>query len=390
MWTISADILVVTVMDTTWVAAFRSAVLSPRESWQLKPGRSFADVTLRQVLHLDGGGEGLRVRLTNRYGTQPLAVGEARVAVRTTGSEIDPASDREVTFDGCGDVVVPAGEEVLSDPVDLAVGASDDLALSLFLPEETGLATYSIVPLETGFVAQGNAASAPSLPGAEEVDARFFVAGVDVLAPVGTRIAVAFGDSWIEGAATTSDTNRRPTNLLNARLERGWIVNQGISGNRLLVDVAGEHGLSRFDRDVLAVPGVTHVLFHFGINDLGLPGISGLPPARAEDLIAGFAELARRAHEAGLSVTAATIGPFADAIYEGIDSPEGREIRLRVNEWIRTSREFDAVADFARAVEDPERPDFLRPAFDSGDHMHCNDAGAEALAGAVDVTCFGL
>jgi lysophospholipase L1-like esterase len=376
-------------MTMRWVAGFRSALVSPYEQIQLAQSRGFADQTVRQVLHLAGGGQRLAVRLSNRYGRAPLAVGGARVAVRKAADEIVPETDRELRFGGDAQVTIPAGQEVTSDPVDLAVTAGTDLALSLHLPGETGLATYAVCANETAYVVDGDLASAVTLPEAEQTDGRFYVTGVDVLAPDGTAIAVAFGDSWFEGVGTTPGANRRSVDVLNERLERGWIVNQGISGNRLLTDEVGEHALARFERDVPAVPGVTHVLVHFGINDLALPGMVGLPPAPADDLIAGFTELARRAHDAGLTILAATIGPYGGAIYEGVSTPEGLAARRRVNEWIRTGGAFDAVFDIARAVDRPDDPDFIRPEFDSGDGMHLNDAGARAMAEAIDLRAIG-
>lgn len=377
-------------MAGQWVAGFRSAVISPYGQIQLTEPRGFADQTVRQVLRLAGGGERVRIRLTNRYGRRPLTIGAAWVAIRKSGTEIVPETGHEVLFGGVGRVTIPPGGEVAGDPVPLAVEAGTELSLSLYLPEETEPATFSHQPMELAHVAGGNRVSAPALPDAEEVAARFYVTGVDVLAPEGTAIAVAFGDSWFEGVGTTMGANRRSVDMLNARLPRGWVVNQGISGNRLLTDEVGEHGLARLERDVLSVPGVTHVLVHFGINDLGLPGMAGLPPAAAEDLITGFAELARRAREAGLRVVAATIGPFAGAIYPGVSTPEGLAARRRVNEWIRTAGAFDGVFDVARAVQDPGNPDFVRPDFDSGDGMHLNDAGARAMAEAVDLATLAL
>ncbi|GAA0381751.1 SGNH/GDSL hydrolase family protein [Microbispora corallina] len=379
-----------TAMTPSWTAAFRSAVLSPHETIVLKPSRGFRDQTLRQILHLDGGGEALRVLLTNRYGDRPLVVAAARVAVRKAGGEILPETDAPLTFGGAAEVTVPAYGEVVSDLVALAVEAGTDLAVSLYLPGETGPATFSHTPLETGYVVEGDAVSRSVLPDAEEVDSRFFVSGVDVLAPEGTHVAVAFGDSWFEGTGTTHGANRRFTNLLNARLPRGWVVNQGLGGNRLLTDEVGERALGRFDRDVLAVPGVTHVLTHFGLNDLGLPGLAGERPPGADVLTAGFTELARRAHEAGLVIVGATMGPYAGTIYPGVDTPEGRATRRVVNDWIRTSGVFDAVLDVAHAVQDPDQPDAIRPDLDSGDHLHPNDAGARAMADAVDLAFLRL
>ncbi|MBM7786484.1 GDSL-type esterase/lipase family protein [Tenggerimyces flavus] len=342
-------------------------MISPYESIQLSEPRSFAGQTVRQVLRLAGGGERFRVRLTSLYGRAPLVVGRA------------VAGDQVLTFGGAKEVVIPPGEEAVADPVDQPVAAGSDLVLSLELPEETGLATYSHMPMENAQVGD-----------AEPVHGRFFVSGVDVLVPDGTAIGVAFGDSWFEGVGSTIGANHRSVDFLNRRLPRGWIVNQGIAGNRLLRDEIGQHGLARFDRDVLSIPGVAHVLVHFGINDLGLPGMAGEPPASAADLVAGFESLAKRARDAGLRILAATIGPYGNAIYPGVSSPEGLAIRREVNEWIRTTDTFDAVFDVASAVEDPEVPDTIHPAFDSGDGMHLNDEGAEAMANAVDLRTLEL
>lgn len=241
------------------------------------------------------------------------------------------------------------------------------------------------MPAQTAYVLDGNQVTAATVPDGEPVEGRFYVSGVDVLAPGATRIAVAFGDSWFEGVGSTTDANHRSVDFLNQRLRHGWVVNQGIAGSRLLQDGVGEHALARFDRDVLSVPGQTHVLVHFGINDLGLPGMSGEPPATAEALVEGFTTLAERAHRAGLRILVATIGPFAGAVYPGVSTPKGLAIRREVNDWIRTTEVFDAVFDVARAVADPVTTDYIRPDLDSGDGMHLNDRGARAMAEAVDL-----
>jgi lysophospholipase L1-like esterase len=347
-----------------WTAGFRSAVISPYEQIKLTEPRGFNDQTVRQRLHMAGGGERIRVHLTNRYGRTALTIGGAAVGTAA------------LTFDGAGTVVVPPGADVVSDALDLPVKPGDDLDLSLYLPAETGLATYSHMPMETALVS-----------GEEEpVAARFYVTGVDVLAPDDTPVAVAFGDSWFEGVGSTVGANNRSVDFLNRRLDRGWVLNQGIAGNRLLRDEIGEHALARFDRDVLSIPGVTHVLVHFGINDLGLPGMVGEPPATAADLVDGFTTLARRARDAGLTILVATIGPFAGAVYPGVSTPAGLAIRREVNDWIRAT--FGTDFDVARAVEDPDSPDYIRKEFDSGDGMHLNDRGAEAMADAVRLHLF--
>jgi lysophospholipase L1-like esterase len=365
-----------------WTAGFRTAVISPYEQIKLSEPRGFADQTVRQVLHMAGGGERLRVRLTNRYGRTPLTI-----AAATVGTEHGQAA---LTFDGAEKLTIAPGEEATGDPMDLPVAAGTDLVLSLYLPEQTGLATYSHKPAETAHIVAGNHVTTPALGEAEQVEARFYVAGVDVLTPDDTAIAVAFGDSWFEGVGSTISANNRSVDFLNRRLNRGWVVNQGIAGNRLLRDEVGEHALARFDRDVLAIPGLTHVLVHFGINDLGLPGMSGEPPATPGALIEGFTALAHRAHTADLKILAATIGPFAGAVYPGVSTPEGLAARRQVNDWIRTTDTFDAVFDVARAVENPDAPDYIHPALDSGDGMHLNDKGHQAMANAVDPETLAL
>ncbi|TGA99340.1 SGNH/GDSL hydrolase family protein [Streptomyces sp. MZ04] len=381
----------------SWTAAFRSAVVSPHETIDLFELRGFAGQTVRQILRLDGGGAAVRVRLTNRYGKEPLHIGGARLAIRTKGSGIDAGSDTPVRVGGAEDFTVPVGEEVISDPVERAVAAGDELALSLWLPDDTGLSTYSAVPLRTGYAVPGNALSATSfdgIDGLEELATRHFITGADVLAPAGTAIAVAFGDSWFEGTGTTPDTDRRFPDLLNQRLRdsgsNGWVVNQGLSGNRLLTDEIGERALARLERDALDVPGVTHVLVHFGVNDLGIPGQEAYPATApvptAEELIAGFTALADRLHAAGLTAIATTVGPYKDTIFEGYSTPEGVAVAREVNDWIRSGESpFDAYADLTAAVADPADPDRIHDDYDSGDGLHVNDAGARALADAVDL-----
>ena len=365
-----------------WTAGFRTAVISPDEQVKLSEPRRFANQTVRQALHMAGGGDRLRVRLTNRYGRTPLKIGAATVATEHGRAAL--------TVDGAERLTIPAGQETVSDPVDLPVAAGADLSLSLYLPGETGPATYSHKPAQTADIVSRNHVVSKELPEAERVEGRFYVSGVDVLVPDDTAIAVAFGDSWFEGVGSTVGANNRSVDFLNRRLARGWVINQGIAGNRLLRDEVGEHALARFDRDVLAIPAVTHVLVHFGINDLGLPGMTGERPVTADDLVDGFTALARRGHDGGLTILAATIGPFAGAAYPGVSTPAGLAVRRAVNDWIRTTDTFDAVFDVARAVEDPDAPDYIHPALDSGDGMHLNDKGAQAMADAVDPETLAL
>ncbi|WP_410873330.1 GDSL-type esterase/lipase family protein [Nocardia sp. A7] len=371
-------------MQNTWVAGFRTGVIDPNEQIKLAQSREFSDETVRHVLRMAGGGDAVRVRLTNRYGAAPLRIGAARIAGRKAGSAI--AEDREVTFGGAAMVTIDAGAELVSDTIELPVAAGEDLLLSLYLPEPTGLATYSHQPGEIAYIVAGDRTSEVELPGAQEVPLRFFITGVDVLVSEQPPIAVAFGDSWFEGVGTTLSANRRSVDVLNARLSQGWVVNNGIAGNRLTAEEIGESGVRRFDSDALRVPGVTDILLNFGINDLILGAMGGQPSATTEELIAGFTDLADRAHAAGLRIHAATIGPYAGCVFPGLPLLETQPTRHAVNEWLRTTDLFDSIFDVDLAVADPHRPDYIRPEFDSGDGMHLNDAGAAAMAATIDLT----
>lgn len=382
-------------MTSTWIAAHRSAVIDPQEAFKLFEVRGFTDQTVRQTLRPAGGGAALRVHLSNRYGTTPLSIGGARLAHRTEGSGIDPDTDVPLLFEGAETVTIPPGEDIVSDPVPRPVTAGQELALSLHLPGDTGLTTYSAIPYDIGHTVPGNQLTAESFDEAEELLTGHFITGIDVLAPEGTRIAVAFGDSWIEGMATTPGTGSSFPAQLDRRLTDGWIVAPGISGNRLLTDEIGAHLLSRIERDVLTVPGASHVIVHVGLNDLGLPGAIAFPePAKlptAADLIAGLTALADRLRAAGLTVIGSTIGPYAGTVYPGYDTDEGQAVRAEVNTWLLgTDHPFDAVIDVAAAVADPGQPTRIHDDYNSGDGLHINDAGAKAIADAVDLALLAL
>ncbi|MFG1684132.1 GDSL-type esterase/lipase family protein [Nonomuraea sp. NPDC049269] len=369
---------------TTWTAAFRSAPVSAYESMTLiHPSRAFNDQTLRQVVRVRGAGDRLRIRLSNQYGKQPLTITRTSVATHDTRSSIRAGTDTAVTFEGTGQVTIDAGAEAVSDPVDFAIAGESDLAVSTYHASAAGPATYHPFALQTGYVVAGDAVSRTHLTGAEEVESRFHLGGIDIGAPEGRRVVAAFGDSLTDGVGTSHGTHHRYPDLLAGRLADTSVINLGIAGNRLLSDVFGERGIARFERDVLAAPGMTHVVVELGLNDIGLPGMLGLPAVPADELIDGLGSLARQAARAGLTAVVATLTPFggADGVSPGFDTPEGERTRQRVNQWIRAH--VDAVADLDRALRDPAAPAVLRSDYDSGDHIHPNDAGAEAMADIV-------
>lgn len=361
----------------------------------------FDNQTLRQVVHTSIGGSEVRVRLSNAYGKEPVQIASAHIAVRQKDSAIVAGSDRALTFSGRTAVTIPTDALVLSDPVKLAVPAGADLAISLYLPKPATGAGIHYAALQTSYIGKGDLTAAASLPDAATITSWSFLTGVDVLASQTASAVVTFGDSITDGARSSVDANRRWPDTLARRLAtRGngrpvGVLNAGIGGNRILHDPVGNirfgvNALARFDRDVLAQAGVRYVIVLEGINDLGHAG-SSAPASEAvtaEDIIAGLKQLIERAHEKGLKIFGATLTPFEGTPFSGYFSPEKEVQRKAVNQWIRTSKAFDGVIDFDKAVRDPKNPDRMLPAYDGGDHLHPGDAGYKTMGETVDLTLF--
>ena len=358
------------------------------------PSRSFDDQTVRQIVQLSVGGARVRVRLSNLFGAAPLTIGSAHVALSAGGAAIVPDSDRTLRFDGDTTLTIPAGEERMSDPVALRVDAETRLAVSLYLPEPTGPATYHAYGNQTAFIAgPGDLGGASDLPGAETSTSRYYLTFVEVAARrVGALVAI--GDSITEGGESTLDANRRWTDFLSQRLNspgrrpRLAVLNQGIGCGRLLRDFCGPSAFSRFERDVLNVNGVTGVVLATGFVDIFFPTAAGTPDevVSAEQLIAALRELSTQAHQRGLEVFGATYTPNEGTTFENVFTPENEAKRQAVNHWMRTTRALDGVFDFDRAVRDPDRPTQLLPEYASPDRLHLSDAGYAAMADSVDLS----
>ena len=358
--------------------------------------------TLREVVRLSAGGEFVRVRIANTFGTDTLVIGEARIALSASAAAIVPGSSRVLTFSGQRSVNVTAGAPVLSDPVRLDVKPLSALAISLYLPNSTAAETTTFIQ-GTSFVSlsSGNHTAALELPSASALGAWPFVSGVNVSASEKGAAIVALADS----ATITSEWPRFLGERLQARRSTDHLssVSVAVAGNRMLHNSAsplgpaspnpqwGQSLLTRFDRDVLAQAGVGHVIVFIGLNDIAGPG-GFFPPSEAitvDDLIAGYRQLIARAHEKGLTIQACTLPPLAgNTSLPGFDTPANEARRVAFNHWIRTSGEFDGVIDVDRVLRDPKQPTRLLPAFDSGDHLHPNAAGGRAIADAIDLKVF--
>lgn len=355
---------------------------------------SLRDATVRMIVRSSLGGSRLRVTLSNALGKSPLRIGAVHVALRGRDSAIVATSDRAVTFGGRASLTVQPGALVVSDAVDLAVPALTELAVSIYVPDAAEVTSHAL-GLNTTYVAPGATVGAAALRGAATNLSYFWLTGVEVLGRANTGAIVAFGDSITDGFASTPNTYRAWPAVLAAKLERDapaarWaVVNAGISGNRVRREVVGSSALARFDRDVLARAGVKWLLLFEGINDITFSALPRAPQDQrttAEDLIEALSQIVGRAHAHGIRVMGGTLMPMGGL---WLHNAETEAMRQAVNAWIRTTEELDAVADFDAATRDPERPDRLLPRFDSGDHIHPNDAGNAAMAEAIDTSAFG-
>ena len=357
-----------------------------------QPLPTLKNQTLRQIVRVSIGGEQVRLVLSNVFGTAPLAIGAAHIAIRGADSAIVPASGRALKFSGRSHLTIPAGSVAFSDPVDLELPARSDLAIDLYLPEEVAstVSTFTMHAgaFQTNYIStEGDHTGAADLPVADTTQSWFFLGRVEVTAPADTGVLVAFGDSITDGTRSTPDTNNRWPDHFSKRLADNGIemgvLNVGISGNRVLSAGSSFSGLSRFDRDVVAATGATHVTVLLGTNDIGFAREN--PSPSAEDIIQGHQQFITRARAQGLTIYGATLAPFEGANYWTM---EGEMKRQALNDWIRTSGAYDAVIDFDAALRDPAAPTTILAEYDSGDALHPNDAGYEAMSNAIDLALF--
>lgn len=378
----------VTAAGSRWVAGWAaSPVEGSAIPWSDCPaGEGLADQTVRNVVFVSAGGSQVRVRITNTFGERALRVGRASVAVQGADAAAVPGTMRLLTFAGRTGVTVAAGGRALSDPVPLAVAPLSTLLVSVYVPEATGPITNHPFTAQGNYLASGDRALAPTGDGYGDTPCWMFIDGVDVKASSRTvGSVVALGDSITDTSATTGNANRRWPDALARRLAAKpgptlSVVNAGLGGNRLLAPRDGEPywgvpALARLERDVFAQTGVTDVILLEGVNDIGYS-------ASAEEMIAGFQQVITQTHAQGLRIFGATIPPFKGSF---IETPERLATWRTVNHWIRTSGAFDGVFDVARTLAAPGDPETMAPEYDSGDHLHPNDAGCQVIADTVDL-----
>jgi lysophospholipase L1-like esterase len=356
---------------------------------------TFTNKTLRHTMQTSLAGDQLRVRFSNVFGKAALAIAGAHVALATGGAAIDASSDKAITIGGQQAFSVPAGTEAWSDPVPLSTSANANLAVSVYVSAATPAATYHALGRQTTYIVDGNQLAAPTITGAETRQNYFWVNGIDVYSQRDANVLVPFGDSITDGFNSTVDANRRYPNVLARRFSADAsakpvsVVNAGISGNRVLTDTSGPKGVDRFERDVLGQSGVTHTIILLGINDIGFCGLFGAAQCvTADQITAGLASMVDKAKARGVKVYLATLTPFKGTTIAGYYNDAGEVKRQAVNAWIRANKAVDGVIDFDKAVQNPADPLSLLPAWDSGDHLHPNDAGYEAMANSIDLALF--
>jgi lysophospholipase L1-like esterase len=372
-----------------WVATWMASPMAG--TW----ADEFQEQTLRMIAHVSIGGDRVRVEFSNAFGKQSLTLGAAHVGIQAKDSAIVPGSDRALTFGGSSSVKIPPGALEISDPVDLQVSPLSNLAVSVYVPEKTEPATYHQLGLHTTYISgSGNFTAAEDMPSQWTTTSYYWLTGIGVEADEESGAIVALGDSITDGFQSSVNANMQWPSQLADQLQGNpatanlALVNAGIGGNRILHDVAGPNALERLDRDVIARDGVKYLIVLESINDLGWPhqrGAHGSQEVTAQQLIAGLQQIIERAHAHGIKAFGATLTPYEGASYY---SAEGEAKRDALNRWIRTSGAFDGVIDFDAAVRDPNHPQQFLPAYDSGDHLHPNDAGYKAMAAAVPLSLF--
>jgi lysophospholipase L1-like esterase len=388
----------------TWAASPQSVTPNPDE-----PLLKIEDQTVRERVRVSIGGDRICIRLSNEYGSLPLAIGAVTVATPNDAASVRLGSIQSVSFGGRTSITVPAGAPVLSDPVAFPVISGAEISISLYFPKRVATPTLHALALKRTIISQhGDHTRGENIEAGAVSESSILLTAVLVPAQASQSLVVAFGDSVTDGDGSTMDADHNWPSDLIRRLgkmpgtSRVAVVNEGIVGNRVLKDGAGitasfgVGALARFDRDVLALPGVTHVVLLEGLNDIGFSGaqLGGTyladpaVPCTPQDLIDAYLQFISRAHANGVKVIGATLTPFEGFGISGYYSESKEAVRQAVNRWIRTSGSFDGVLDFDAVLRDPDHPSRLLARFASPDHLHPNDVGYQAMADAINLALF--
>jgi lysophospholipase L1-like esterase len=356
--------------------------------------------TVRQVARISVSGDQVRIVLSNEFGTRPVTIGPATVALSAGGDTVDPETIKPVTFGGHTSAVIPPGAPLVSDPIDLTVKPLSSVAVSFYLPKKTGITSVHWDGAQTTYIsAAGDKTKDAGFTPDSTDKSRLFLSRILTTAKPDSTAIVFFGDSITDGACSTADKNDRWPDHIAERLQAEGhpdvaVVNEAYSGDRVLTNGMGTNALSRFDISVLDHPRVSTVVMMMGINDIGWPGKDSITPSdpepTAEDIIAGYKQIIERAHDHGIRFVGVTLTPFIDTFKDvptfGYYTPEKEKIREAVNDWIRANKTADGLIDFDKLLEDPNNAKHINPAYDCGDHLHPNDKGYEVMGKAVDLS----
>lgn len=381
-----------------WIGTWSTPQQQPEPNNAL-PAGSLDNATLRQLVRVSAGTPAIRIRLSNAFGTGPLKIGSIHVAraLAPNSSRIETATDKAVTFSGQPSIEIPAGAEYLSDPVRLPAAALSTLAITMHVDEQPAVQTGHPGSRATSYLLPGDHVGDAEMTGAKTVEHWYFLTEVDAVERASGGAVAVLGDSITDGHGVPTDSNQRWTDVLADRLVAARrnvaVLNVGIGGNRILHDGLGPNALARFERDVVDRPGVRWLIVLEGVNDLGtLTRDHPASPAEHQSLVrqitGAYEQMIVRAHSHGIKAIGATIMPYAASGYYHPDAANEAD-RQAINAWIRAPGHFDAVVDFDELTRDPKRPNYLSPAFDSGDGLHPSVAGYKAMGEAVPLALLG-